>query len=317
MQIGAAITKDSTLDSTTLETSSRVSRHAGLGTKPSAPPSTTPVSEDSVSVLLQHLATPQLANLISGIVKGHETPGAPAALELMESAISAVASHDGPRALGAIMELVVRHPEQLEAVSTQPAFAPIRSSVENLLQQHMTTARTDAELKLSVASHAFETSGPRTVHDLERGVPQVLAVAHQLLATDRHANVLLAGDLAQNLINYYTPVAIAIQNEGSLGRKRPPRLQAPVSSEAGAFGILYNQVIRSVATIGERVPLKFLLWVWFVIGLMSGLLSVILRSFEVEIISAALPLEIWGAGSVGFLGLSTYRVCKKAKNANV
>jgi hypothetical protein len=215
------------------------------------------------------------------------------------------------------MELVVRHPEQLEAVSTEPAFAYIRSGVESLVQQHMTTARTDAELKLSAASHAFETFGPARVHDLERDVPQVLSLAHQLLATDRHANVLLAGDLAQNLINYYTPIALAIPNEGSLGRKRPLRLRTPVSSQAAAFGTLYNQVIRSVAIIGERVPLKFLLWAWFVIGLMSGLLSVILRNFGVEIINAALPLEIWGAGSVGFLGFGTYRVCKKAKNANV
>jgi hypothetical protein len=311
MQIGAVVVKESSTDSTIRETPLRVSGHAGPGAKPPALPPTMPVTGDSVGGLLQQLAAPQIANLISGILSEHLTRDAPVVRELMQSAISAVVADDGPRALDAIKELVVRRPEELEAVRTEPAFAPIRSGVEDLLQRHMTTTRTDVELKVSLASHAVETSGSRSVHDPERDAPQILSVAHQLLATDRHANVLLAGDLAQTVINYYIPVAVPIQNDDSLQRKRAPGLQPMASSPTGAFGMIYSQVINSVAIIGERVPLKFLLWVWFVIGLLSGLLSVILRAFEVELFSAALPLEIWGAGSVGFLGFSTYRIYKK------
>jgi hypothetical protein len=312
MHVGPPVAKDSSVDRTILETPVRVFRQAGLGGGPSAPHPATPAAGDSVSGLLQQLAAPQIANLISGIAKEHLTPGGPPMLELMQSSVDAVAAHDGPRALGTIMELVARYPEKLDVVRTEPAFAPIRTSVENVLQQHMLTTRTDAELKVSLAAHAFETSGPATGRDVERDVPQILSVAHQLLETDRHANVLLAGDLAQNVINYYIPVAVAILDMDALGRKRTPGEQAPPSGEAATFGMLYSQVVRSLTTIGERVPLKFLVWAWFLIGLISGLLSVILRILEIEIFSAALPLEIWGAGTVGFLGFGTYRVCKKA-----
>lgn len=313
MQVEAASTRDLAINSKMPEASLRLSGQAGLGVKPSTLAAAAPLGGDSVSGLLQQLATPRMASLIGELMMDSFMPTAPAALELMQSAIHAVTTHDVERALDTIAELLVRHPKELEAVRTEPVFASIRGVVENLLQRHVVEARTDSERKLSFASHTFETFGPRPVRDLEKDVPQILSVAQQLLDTDRHSNVLLAGNLAQYVVNFYAPVAVAVQNEGSSGHKGKTVPQSASAGKRLVFDRLFEQVLRSFASIRERVPPKLLLLAWFAIGLMSGLLCAILRSvFEVEMFSAALPLEIWGAGSVGLVGFGTYRRMKKA-----
>lgn len=312
MQIGPSATSDPSIDRTSLETAVRLSGQAGPGINLPALLPAAGVSEDSVSLLLQQLATPDIADLISGIVMERASLNAPGVAELMGSAVAAVGAYDLRQALDIIRELAVRHPDELPKLSTEPAFAPIRGDVEDLVQRHMVTARTEAELKLSLASHSFETFGPRMTPEVD--VAQVLSLAQQLLETDRYGNVLLAGDLGQYVINFYARATAASQNGGLPGWKGSPRWGVPESSNPGALDLIFNQVILSMANIAERVPAKLLLFWWLVIGAMSGLLSAILYSyFEVEVFIASLPFEIWGGGSIGFLGLSGYRRMQKAR----
>lgn len=272
MQIGAAVARELTIESAVRPTVNA----------PSLPPRVA-MGADSVGGLLEQMAMPQVAGLIAAIESRHATPDLPALPDLMRAAVSAVAAHDVPRAIAAITELVVHHPEQLEGIRTEPAFAPIRGDVESLLQGHAASARTNTEVKLSIATHLVGT-----------GRDEVLSVANQLYTTDRHVNVVLAGTLAESVVNTYTPVSVP------LGPKRRFVIQSE-PGETSAFAALCGDAIKSLS---ETVPL-FL--TWLALGLMSGLLTLILRSFEVGLFSAALPLEIWGAGTAGFLGFGSYR----------
>ncbi len=237
---------------------------------------------DSVSVLLMQLDTPQLTKIIGELMQHRLSPEGAPAREFLQRAISAVAAQDLPRALDAIQHLLVRYPEQVDAVRWEPAFAPIRGDVEVFLQRHLTSAKLDSEQKIAIAT---EASG--------REPPPALSLANQLIATDRHVNVLLAGDLALFVINSYVPVAPAP------GRKRAGR--APALPEA--LTMLYQQAIELVANVGKRLPTRLFLLIWFIIGLISGF-------FE----TVALPFEIWGAGSIGLIGFGTYRRLRKAAN---
>ncbi len=284
MQVGAAVARDiSVASERSIENTVRPAVNA-----PSLPLSV-PVGTDSVGGLLEQMAMPQVAGLIAAIESRQGALDAPALPALMQAAVSAVAAHDVPRALAAITALIVQHPDQLEGIRSEPAFASIRVDLENLLQGREASARTDTEVKLSIATLLAGT---------ERD--DVLSVAHQLFTTDRHVNVLLAGTLAESVINTYTPVHVPVDDKSPLGRKRRSVIQAE-GGASPAFAALYEEAMKSLS---EHVPL---LLTWLALGLLSGLLTLILRSFEVGLFSAALPLEVWGAGTAGFLGFGSYR----------
>lgn len=284
MQVGAALAKDLGV-ARDLNIENTVRPAVGA---PSLP-LTAAVGADSVGGLLEQMAMPQVAALIAAIESRHATPDAPALPALMQAAGSAVASHDIARALAVITELILHFPQQLEGIRAEPAFASIRGDLENLLEGYAASARTNTEVKLSIATQLV---GP--------GRDEVLSVAHQLFGTDRHVNVLLAGRLADSVINTYTPVSVPVEDNAPFGRKRRSVIQA----EGGGAAVFVGLYKDAMKLLSEHV---LLLLTWFALGLMSGLLTLILRSFEIGLFSAALPIEIWGAGTIGFLGFGSYR----------
>jgi hypothetical protein len=280
-------------------------------------------AEDIVATVLQDLATPQIADLIHAVDQRRMPENGAAIEDLMRAAISAVANRDVATAVVKLTALVSSAPEQSDAILTEPALQSIRGDVENLLRQLTSVAKSDAEQKLTEAARVLETASPNRTTRGELNLETVLAVANRFFDQARFAGYVRAGDLAQVVIDHYSPeqvpiitgVPVAAANR-SVPQIRLSRRQAVPRTRPG-FRPWRAQATERLKGLWRRAPLLVLLLGWLALGLVGGVSSLLIRNLWPDTWEpswAALGFESWGIGFLALVGFGFYMRVRNIKS---
>jgi hypothetical protein len=242
----------------------------GETTSPPAVVGGSAIHEDSAGTFLQLLATPNIQALLHGI-ETHRFAPEPAALEgLLNAAVSAVASHDLPRAIAALAEHIGRNPEQAAGLANSSSLGPIQGEVRELVHRVTAEARTEAVRLVAAAGAAVDAAAR---HPEQLNGPAVLEVAERFIESGQLANYIRAQELGSAVISFY-----------GAERRRSDRAERRLGLEW-------------VARVWLRVPLLVLLAGWLALGVVCGALALLLR-FDAGTVQDW--FEFWG---VGFLAL--------------
>jgi hypothetical protein len=266
-----------------------------------------------VAGLLEQLASPGIENLLSQL-GGRRLALDPKVLdELLETAASAAAERDVPRALSKLSELVTLDPERgaalvNEALSGQSPLVSIHAEVEMLLQRLAISAKADAHQTLAAAFHAQDLAGPHQIRGGEPDPRIVLSIAERLADSGPHINYVRAEELGKFVVAYYDFAAprtaggkaVPTQPRGAI-RTTPPRRA--------------NWIAQLLA-MWRRAPLLLLLLAWFALGLAVGILTIIARTTGLASADSsviALGFELWGLGFPALVGFGFYRSIRRLR----
>ncbi|HKW98915.1 MAG TPA: hypothetical protein VJN43_14345 [Bryobacteraceae bacterium] len=172
-------------------------------------PSGAAPSEDTVATLLEALATPEITRLIQSIDQRRAPENSPPIDDLLHAATTAVSEGDAATAIAKLSELIRAAPEQAEVIVNDPALQPIRSETAVLLRNLTSDARGDAEQKLAEAGQLVENEGPVRQQSEGLNLETVLTVANRFFEQAQYSGYVRARDLAQVVIDRYTPVQAA------------------------------------------------------------------------------------------------------------
>jgi len=238
------------------------------GSTPSAPVLVAGIRHDSAGAFLQLLSTPPMQDLLRGIER-HRFAQESAALEsLLQTAVSAVASHDVPRAIAVLSEYISRGPEHAAALATSPLLASIQGEVRELVHRVTEDARTEAVRMVASAGVAVDAAGKHT----QLNGPGVLEVAERFIESGQLANYIRAQELASAVIGF-----------NAAGRH----------SERAERSALLEWIVK----FWRRVPLLVLLAGWLALGLAGSAIALLARA---DAAAVRAWFEFWG---VGFLVL--------------
>jgi hypothetical protein len=230
------------------------------------------------------LATGRIADLLAGIDQRRPIQSPEVIAEMMRAAVSAADEGNFVRALERVRELVAMDPERADTLASEPELASIRTEVSQLLRELAAAARSDAEQKLTGAQQALASNGAKLPESDQADLRAVLSVAVQLFATERHANYVRAGDLADVVADVimvqcgWTPAGV------------PLWVPVEATSAVRAPGRWEN--------LWQRAPLPILLLAWLALGIAGALPFTAVR---VAWPFAALALAIWGIGFVALV----------------
>lgn len=233
------------------------------------------VREDSAGPFLQLLSTPVIQGLLHGI-EARRLVQDPAALEsIVQTAASAVASHDLPRAMAALGEHMGRNPEHAALLANLPSLAPMQGEVRELVRRVTEDARLDAVRTVASAGLMVDAAAR---HPEQLNGPDVLEAAERFIESGQLANYIRAQELGEAVIGFYAADRLLSENAGR---------------RAGW---------QWVVTLWRSVPLLVLLAGWLVLGLAVSGVALLVRLAGGEFDAAAVQagFEFWG---VGFLAL--------------
>jgi hypothetical protein len=271
----------------------RLDGPAGPSTPTAGALSITPpgVSDDSVGHLLQRLSAPQIHHLLDSI-DAKRFPQDAAVLEgLLQTAGSAAARHDVPRALAAVTEYVNRNPEHASALATSPLLSPIQGDVRELVHKITMDAKTEAIRLMGAASELVDGAAR---HPEKLDGPGALAIAEQLAESGQLVNYFRAAELSQAVIAFYSRTAPEVALDTARGAAR---------KTLNAETIASRQARRLGRRLWKRVPLLVLLMGWMATGAVGGVINLLARAAGLELVSPSTvdtAFEFWG---VGFLAL--------------
>jgi hypothetical protein len=231
--------------------------------------------EDSAGPFLQLLSTPVIQDLLRGI-EAHRFAQDPAALEsTVQTAVSAVASHDVAHALAALSEHIGRNPEHAGALANSPALAPVQGELRELVRRITEDARIEAVRTVASGGIAVDAAAR---HPEQLNGPAVLEVAERFIESGQLANYIRAQELGQTVISVY-----------AADRRRYERSERRAPWEWAM-------------KLWRRVPLLVLLIGWLALGLAGSAIALLVRLAGGELNASTVQagFEFWG---VGFLAL--------------
>ena len=161
-----------------------------------------------------------------------------AAETLVRQAIDAVAHNDIPHALKAASELLHQQPSSDLRLLHEPALAPIRTELHELIAHRTLEAKVEAIKTLAIAAPlaAAARMPPET--------PAVLSLANQFIETGQFINYVRAHQLGGLVISWSQMPAPSDHVEQNIAR-----------------------AVRSVASLWRRAPMLVLLIAWLLLGI--------------------------------------------------
>jgi len=243
---------------------------------------------DTLGHLLQLLSTPQIHHMLSSF-DAQRFPQDAAVLDgLLQTAGSAAAHHDVPRALAALTEYVNRNPEHASTLAASPPLRPIQGEVRELLRQITMDAKTDA---VRLIANAGDVVGAAAKHLEKLDGGGALVVAERLVETGQLVNYFRASELSQAVIAFYARPVPDLAIARARGRQR----RKLDSDKTGLVRMLWG-----------RVPLLVLLVGWLILGAVGGTIMLLARAVGVELVSPSTvqaAFEFWGVGFLAFVVL--------------
>jgi len=271
-------------------------RLGGTSTQVAAAVGTTPgIPDDTVGPLLQLLSNPAIRHFLDSF-DARRFPQDAAALDgLLQTAGSAAAHNDAPRALAALTEYINRNPEHASTLLASPLLTPIQSDVRELLRQATQDAKTAAVRLISMAGEVVEGA---VKHPERLDGPGALAIAERLVESGQLVNYFRAADLSEAVIAFYARAVPDLALDTARGAER-----GKLNSKQGGR----HAVLRLVKIWWATVPLLVLLVGWVALGAAGGAIVQLARAAGVELLSASTvraAFELWG---VGFLALVVFQ----------
>lgn len=203
--------------------------------------------------------SPVPADRVESLVAAVTHPAVQAVLHRLPAVAEA---HEIPRSLHEVREVLKRQPELVERVLQEPALAPIRDGVREVVNHLSHEARLDAEKTLAIAAPL------PSLHRMPAETPAVLTLANQFLETGQYLNYVRAGDLGRVVIRW-------------AGDPDGPEDHAEQNVAAA---------VRRGAAVWRRAPLLVLLVAWMLLGVVlnteiwvAGWLGLVVLQFVVTI----------------------------------
>jgi hypothetical protein len=195
-------------------------------------------STDTIATLLQQLASPQILDVLNRIEQPRLAQDPAVIDRLLHTAITAAAQHDHPGAVASMRELITIHPERGAALIHEPALAPIRHELKEMLQQMAGTAKMEAEHALAAATLAAQTAGPTPY------IENVLAIAQRFIAAGELVNFVRATELTRTVLNDH-------------GIPVPPK----------------KATLQRLTSVLRRAPLLVVMLAWLLVGIAGWLMD--------------------------------------------
>jgi hypothetical protein len=82
------------------------------------------------------------------------------------------------------------------------------------------------------------------------------------------------------------------------------------------FGATFTAIQSRTRRMWLRAPLLVLLLGWFVVGLVAGVFSALLRNYWPAVLPASLvagSFELWGVGFLGLIGIALYKSARNVR----
>ena len=245
-----------------------------------------------------------------------------------QGARSAALRQDMQQVFGRLERAFTADPRYVARADSDSAFNLCRARIFAILGRLTATTRILAEDRIHRASTAIAKGQP---HQVEEAAPEaglLLALARSAAVANRYADVFVAARAAQlshqvveACLSQTTPAlnvadqrartyAPALIAQYVSGQGRPRRYgRTPLGALHRGFDRFRHAAATAFQSVWRRFPLLALFLVWFALGLVGGVASVILRILAPEVhrwesLNAA--FSIWGMGflvlvSVGFI----------------
>jgi hypothetical protein len=277
------------------------------------------------SAILEALAQPDLARLVTILEPPQGSQNAARAGELLQAAITASIAGDAVRALEGVAELVALDPLRAEAVRTEPGLKEVHAQLEALLTRVANVAKLDAETRVGEAAHAVETGLVKALPEWEARPEALLSIANRLLDAGGHLNSVRAMKVAQVVIEaaHWVPAAATVPPGASAtaGVKSQDEVGRPLGVIVPALGrgwaSLRKRGPARLAVFWRRAPLLVLLLAWLAAGTAGGVVSWIQQRLWPEAWPGWLTeagFSLWG---LGFLALVLFGFYIRVRNVRL
>ncbi len=266
---------------------------------------------------LRELAPADLAKL-STILRFSEpaAPEAPADPAVRE-AVLAVEEGRFEQAIGYLASAITRDPSRVDELRDRPEFAPIRTSLDQLLNRVTQVSKIRAESDLARIEHSLDEAGWPRLPQWETRPDVLVRLARQLFEAGGYPNYVRSAELAQTILQsaYWeafvpqppplSPAQQALIDSDVEGSLSPaPPLWKTLSEEAPVI----------LRVLWQRAPLLVLFFAWLTIGSAAGLAYVLIRIFSPAASLVSLGntgFSLWALGFLALVGFGFYARVRK------
>ena len=272
------------------------------------------LTTDTFAALFRELSEAEIASVLdlTGSVINH-----PESLErterldsLLRSAIAAVAGGDVNQAIRHLIQFARGDSRRAETLASDPAFAPIRAEVDNLINKLTATAKMDADGRIAHAVELVEKLGAQTPRVHEIRAETLILIARHFIDAGGYANLVHSAELSQMLIDQcrWAPVsAPTLQDIRTVEIASKDHEFAASGGLLSALSRICARLLKLlVAKLWLRAPLLVLLLVWLIVGLACGAVSALIRRYWPDTLPASLVTGGFAVWVTGFLALIAF-----------
>ncbi|HEY3456478.1 MAG TPA: hypothetical protein VGK64_18005 [Bryobacteraceae bacterium] len=258
---------------------------------------------------LREIAPADLAKL-SPILRFSESDAAHAPTDpALREAILAVEEGRFEQAIGFLASAITRDPSSAEGLRERPEFAPIRASLDQLLNRVAQVSRIRAESDLARIEHSLDQAGWPKLPQWETRPEVLVRLARQFFDAGGYANYVRSAELAQTILQsaYWEafipqPPPLSPAQQALIDND----LETAIAPAPPLWKTLYQEAPVVLRVLWQRAPLLVLFFAWLTIGSAAGLVYALIRAFSLA--PSLRPLadtgfSLWG---LGFLGLVVF-----------
>ena len=258
---------------------------------------------------LREIAPADLTRL-SPILRFSESDAAHAPTDpALREAIFAVEEGRFEQAIGFLASAITRDPSSADGLRERPEFAPIRASLDQLLNRVAQVSRIRAESDLARIEHSLDQAGWPKLPQWETRPEVLVRLAQQFFEAGGYANYVRSAELAQTILQsaYWEafipqPPPLSPAQQALIDND----LEAAIAPAPPLWKTLYEEAPVVLRVLWQRAPLLVLFFAWLTIGSAAGLIYALIRAFSLA--PSLRPLadtgfSLWG---LGFLGLVVF-----------
>ncbi len=257
---------------------------------------------------LREIAPADLAKL-SPILRFSES-AAPAPTDpALREAILAVEEGRFEQAIGFLASAITRDPSSADGLRERPEFAPIRASLDQLLNRVAQVSRIRAESDLARIEHSLDQAGWPKLPQWETRPEVLVRLARQFFDAGGYANYVRSAELAQTILQsaYWEafipqPQPLSPAQQALIDND----LEAPIAPAPPLWKTLYQEAPVVLRVLWQRAPLLVLFFAWLTIGSAAGLVYALIRAFSTAPSLRPLADTGFSLWALGFLCLVAF-----------
>jgi hypothetical protein len=259
---------------------------------------------------LQELSEAEMTVLLDMIGRPESPQQAQRLDDLLRVAVAATAEGDVDRAMGLLTELAVMSPLRAQTLGSLPSLSSIRGPIERLVSRLNAAAKVEAESQLAQAVKLMESAGAKELVIREIRTQNLILTAGRLLDAGGYANSVWSAQLSQLVIDprLWAPNTVPVLLKVKDADGRRPAAGGGIFAAIRLVGAGL-QLKSRIRRMWLRAPLLVLLLAWFVVGLVGGLFSALVRNYWPSVLSASLvagSFELWALGFLVLVAVGLY-----------